>query len=406
MSDIDPGIREALDRFVAGPPVLGPDWEDVRSRAPRPRRSRWALARRGARFSVGPAGALALLGLIALLIIKGPSADDSAPAAIGDPGPAVTFPIVYPDPTYAINEPTTTLASLRGQVVVLGFLDDRCADCKAAADLLYSDPSAARLAVATGIPAARARAFATARTGPRAHRAIATASDPDGTLARAFGVTTLPSFIVVNRTGTIVRRVSGLPDRGFGIYLARLANEPAPLDLPQVAETQPHLAVLDDPTLALPKVPSFLLPARAPCPYVPGSLRLAATGSHGERFIVGRALDGSVITAVEDDRGGVSLGCGASRTAAAREKALQQARNRGHLGVTSGQWAGIYTFGILVLDGYDQIEIDGTVYPVPHNAFVGTFSQKPAVVVIRGSAGERRVSLPGDPRRAPSGGGG
>mgnify|MGYP001411159091 CR=1 FL=1 len=127
MSDIDPGIREALDRFVVGAPVLGPDWEDVRSRAPRPRRSRWALARRGARFSVGLAGALALLGLIALLIIKGPSADDSAPAAIGDPGPAVTFPIVYPDPTYGINEPTTTLASLRGQVVVLGFLDDRCA---------------------------------------------------------------------------------------------------------------------------------------------------------------------------------------------------------------------------------------------------------------------------------------
>jgi hypothetical protein len=90
---------------------------------------------------------------------------------------------------------------------------------------------------------------------------------------------------------------------------------------------------------------------------------------------------------------GSSIGCGAPRTETARRRALRESRNRGHLGVTSGSVGGRYAFGIVVLDGYDTITVDGVAHPIPHNAFVRSYRSKPSRVLISGPAGERRVRL-------------
>lgn len=401
--DPDPRVREALDRFQPAPGDARADWGDVRRRAAAhaPRRR---LRRIGA-IALGAAGALAGIVLIALLIVQGPSGDRRE-AGVGRPAPQVTFQVVYPDPTYGLVAPETTMASLRGQVVVLSFIDPDCADCGAAADVLgaVTRTPASALIVVSGRPAAEARRFGTGPvtiTTPKgetrnAYRGIATAADPDGAVERAFGVTTHPTIVVIDRRGRVVRRSTTVPGaRGFQRYVARLAAQPAPADLPAAPPVEPHLAVFDDPATLWDGHPRSLWPGGIPCPYVPGSIRLAATGPRGEALLLAQGLGGSMIQ-VEHWGGALAtaIGCGAARTATARAREARMARGRGHLGVTSGSAGARYGFAVVILDGYDRITVDGVTYPVPHNGFIRTFPQRPSRVVISGPAGERRVSLP------------
>jgi hypothetical protein len=158
---------------------------------------------------------------------------------------------------------------------------------------------------------------------------------------------------------------------------------------------EPRLAVFDDPATVWDGYPRSLWPSGVPCPYVPGSIRLAATGPRGEALLLARGLDGSLVRV--DHWGGplaASIGCGAPRNEAARRKALRTARDQGHLGFSTGTASGRYGLGLVILDGYDHITIDGVRYPVTHNGFIRTFAKRPSRVVISGPAGARRVHLP------------
>jgi hypothetical protein len=397
--DPDPRVREALDRFQ---PALGDaraDWGDVRRRAAAyaPRRR---LRRLGA-VVLGAAGALAGVVLVALLIVQGPSGDRPADVAVGDRAPDVTFDVVYPDPTHGLREPRTPLASLRGQVVVLSFIDTRCPDCAAAADRLglVTMAPASALIVVSGEPAPSAERFATAPvtvTRPsggtgKAFRGIATAADPDGAIARAFGVARHPTIILIDRRGRIARRYTEVPSgRLLQRAVASLVAQPAPAGRPVAQPLQPHLSVFDDPATAWDGYPP--LAGDVPCPYVPGSVHVAATGARGESLLLAHGLDGWAVVMTRDGPGrGGGIGCGAPRTADARAKELRRIRNRGWEAYMGGGAKGRYVFSLVILDGYDRITIDGRTYPVLHNGFIRTFRAKPGRIVISGPAGVRRV---------------
>jgi hypothetical protein len=405
VSSLDPRGREALDRFQPAPGDARADWGDVRRRAAAhaPRRR---LRRLGA-VALGAAGALAGIALVALLLVQGPSGDRPAALAIGDPAPDVTFPVVYPDPTIGLRDPQTRLSSLRGQVVVLSFIDTGCPGCGAAADRLglvrYVPASA--LIVVSGEPAPVAERFATApltvtrRSGETgtAFRGTATAADPDGAIGRAFGVARHPEIILIDRRGRIARRYTEVPSgRTLQRAVERLAAQPAPAGLPAAQPLQPHLAVFDDPATRWDGLPASLLPKDVPCPYVRDSVRLAATGPRGEALLLAHGIDGwlVVMTAGGPGGGGGGIGCGAPRTADARAKELRRMRNRGWVTYMGGGAKGRYTLGLVLLDGYDRITLDGRTYPVPHNGFIRTFPAKPDRIVISGPAGVRRVRVP------------
>lgn len=405
MSDVDPTVRDALERLHPRPGDAGADWRDVRSRAKaQAPQARMRRLRRAGGMVIGAAGALAVVALLALLIVQGPSGDRRDAAAVGDPAPDVTFPIVYPDPTYGLLDPATRLASLRGQVVVLSFVDTSCPECGAAADVLGVVPMApaSALIVVSGESAEAAGRFATGPvpvTTPQgrrnAFRGLATAADPDGAIGRAFGVTRHPTIILIDRRGRIAHRYDAVPSpRTLQRAVGRLLAQPQPAGIPAPPLLEPHLAVFDDPAARWDGHPASLLPSSIPCPAVPGSFRLAATGPHGEALLLGEGIDGGLIRVSHygEKRGG-GIGCGTPRFAADREKALRQARNRGHLGYESGGSTGRYQFSIVVLDGYDRITVDGRTYPIRHNGFIRTFTTKPTRVVISGPAGERRVKL-------------
>jgi len=406
MTDDDARLRRAIERFQ--PPVEGAraDWADVRrrARAEAPRARTRRLRRLGG-IALGAVGALAGVALIVLLIVQGPSGDRPADVGVGDRAPDVTFPVVYPDPTHGLRDPETRLSSLRGQVVVLSFIDTGCADCAAAADVLgmVTMLPASALIVVSGEPAPTAERFATApstvtqpsgETG-KAFRGIATAADPDGAIGRAFGVARHPTIILIDRRGRIARRYTEVPSgRALQRAAERLVAQPAPAVLPAAQPLRPRLSVFDDPTTAWDGHPE--LPGNIPCPYVPGSIRVAATGPRGEALLLAHGLDGWLVIMTDDGpgRGGGGAGCGAPRTADARAKELARYRNRGWVAYMVGGVKGRYLFSLVVLDGYDRIRIDGRTYRVPHNGFIRTFPAKPKRVVISGPAGVRRVTVP------------
>jgi hypothetical protein len=406
VNDLDPRIRAALDRFAPTPGTTGADWADVRTRAgARAPQARPRRLRRIGGVAVAALAVLAGVALFALLVVQGPSGDRPVAGTVGAPAPDVTFPVVYPDPTYGLVEPETRLAALRGQVVVLSFIDTTCPECAAAADVLgtVSMAPTSALVVVSGEPAEAAARFATAPvrvTTPQGRRAnafrgLATAADPGGAIGRAFGVTRHPTIVLIDRRGRIARRYESVPSsRTLQREVGRLVAQPPPRGLPAPPLLAPHLGVFDDPATVWDGRPASLLPRSIPCPAVPGSFRLAASGPHGEALLLGEGIDGSLIRISHyGGRLGGGIGCGAPRFAADREKALTQARNRGHLGYESGGAKGHYEFSIVVLDGYDRITIDGTAYPIRHNGFIRVLPAKPTRVVISGPAGERRVRL-------------
>jgi hypothetical protein len=402
----DPRVRAALERYQ---PVSGgarADWRDVASRAAR-RPRRIPRLRRAGGIAVAAAGVVAGIALIVALIVQAP-AEGPRSAGVGERAPDVTFPVVFPDPTYGITAPTTSMAALRGQVVVLAFVDPACRGCAAAADVLGLAPMtpASAMIVVSGESTAGAERFATgaitvtapATGAPRkAHRGIATAADPDGSLERAFGVHAHPTIVVIDRRGRIARRFATVPSgRALQRYLSRLAARPAPADVPGARAVEPHLGVFDDPATMWDGNPPSLLPRDIPCPYVRGSLRRAATGPGGAALLVGQGLDGGilVVTHYGPQALGSGIGCGAPRTEAARRRALREAEHRGYVSLQTGGTTGRYGLALVTLDGYDTITVDGVAYPIAHNGFIRVFPTKPQRAVISGPAGERRVTLP------------
>lgn len=341
----------------------------------------------------------ATVGLVAA------AAAPASAAHAGVPGPAsrpaahrASFPIVYPEPMHRIEAPRTDLRTLRGQVVVLAFLDDTCAGCDATADLLasLSPYGVATLGVATGIDRARARALAHTRVG-RGFRIIPMASDPKGALARAFGVGALPQVIVLDRRGRVALTLTSPPaPEEMSRLLTPLLAESVPKDLAPI-RTQPHLSVFDRPAGRIGPLPASLRRAGSPCTWVPGSVRLVARSRDGVRLYVARGLDGGIVIADAQPKslgGGSGLGCGVARFPKDRRHELRRMRARGIVAAFGAEPAkGDPHYELVVLDGYTQARAGGVSFPIRNNGVIIEGVPRQRFVTLSGPAGVRHVSI-------------
>ena len=310
-------------------------------------------------------------------------------------GPAVTFPVVAADPAHRIDAPRTPARTLRGQVVVLAFVDDGCAGCDVVARTLKGLSPAggvARLGVATGIDATRATALAT-RAG------IPMALDADGALAAAYGVTALPTVIVLDRQGGLAARFDGPPDAArLAATLAPLRAEPIPADLAPVT-TLPRLSVFDRPAVPLGGLPvvlrRYLRPSTTLCPYLPGSLRLAAEGIGQRRLYVARGFDGGIVTATSDPVAkGAGVACGVPGDRRLRGLQLREMRARGVASIASTKVAGrLSVYSLVVLDGYTTAKYAGLTYDVGDNGLVIEGFPGRTTLTLSGPKGVKTVRL-------------
>jgi len=311
------------------------------------------------------------------------------------PAPAGAFTVVTADPAHRVVAPRIGVRTLRGQVVVLAFLDDACPACGPAANLLARVKirgGVARLGVATGIDATRAAAFA-------ATRAIPMAVDPTGATAAAYGVTALPAIIVIDRSGRLAARFdTPATAAALAKALRPLLAEAIPAGVPPVA-TRPRLSVFGRPAGAIPPIPPRLRRALAPattdCPSLPGTLRLAARGPGDRLLYVARAFDGGIVTAVSDPVGRTAdVACGVAVAPAARRAQLAAMRARGVVSLQTIRVRGrLPIHAMVVLDGYDQARYGGLIFTIDDNGLLLEGFPGVTTVTLSGPSGTRRVSL-------------
>ena len=338
--------------------------------------------------------AVVLIALGGLCVTLGaPAVASSAPPARAM-APAVSLRIVYPDPTFRIEGQHTRLRLLRGQVVVLSFLDDGCSACKRTADdleHLSGSMGFANLAVGVGLDRVRALTFASERE-QFGQRGIAMAIDPGGAVARTFSVSRLPTIIVIDRRGRIAKRLDAPLARGAMARLLRpLLAEPIPTGLPPV-RTRPHLSVFDQPAGDVGALPRPLRPETAPCPFVAGSVRLAARSPGGTRLLIARALGGGIVT-VSVGPGEETFGCDPTRFAQDRRRLLASIRARGIVSAFGSTSDGKSSYALVVLDGYTEVRLGGVSYPVSNNGVIIEGVPRQTYVTLSGPAGTHRARL-------------
>ena len=278
---------------------------------------------------------------------------------------------------------------------MLGFTDDRCAGCLEArtltAAVAQSVGQATGFAVASGLSRSGARGMVRTRTG-RAVQYLPTAVDPHGALARAFGVPSLPTLLVIDRAGRVGARLEQPPTaEDLQALLDQLTAEPIPADVDP--PTRPRLSVFDDaPARPVGGLPRSLRPTTAPCPYAPGSMRrIGADG--GPRFLIARTLDGGLLVATIDAQG-VGVGCGVAQAPSLRARELRRIARRGIVTALGSEARGRDpVYALVVLDGYDEAVANGSVFPIRRNGVDITEVGRVTYVTLRGPAGSRRVRI-------------
>ncbi len=348
--------------------------------APTIRRRGWQTGHRVAAVALAAAGVALAAG----------AASAAPPLAERLPAPAVTLDMVQPAPRLPTGRPHPTLRDLRGQVAILIFLDDTCPGCNQAADTAgyFNGSGLPAIGIATGIDRRRAAALAKTKVG-RGTRIVSMAADPDRAIATAFGITTLPAAVVLDRRGRIAERLTTIPAPEDLITLTEpLRAEPIPGGI--TVTTRPRLSVFRRSGRPTGPIPRSLRPRETACPYLPGTLRLAAR-SGPIRLLVARGLDGGITMAMAE--GGVtSTGCGTASNRADRQRELNRIRTRGIVAAFgSGPPNGDFTLGLVLTDGWTEVIAGGRTYPVQDNGVIIRDIPQPSHVILRGPAGTRRV---------------
>jgi thiol-disulfide isomerase/thioredoxin len=142
---------------------------------------------------------LALSVLFGLFIL--PRIRSSNSKLVGVPAPTFTLPVL--DPAESGNR--LALRDLRGKVVVLDFWASWCAPCREQIPIIERVVRRAesRGLVAVGVNTGDDRAAALAFLRSRA-MSYASVFDATREVASAYGVTTLPTLIIIDRSGQIV----------------------------------------------------------------------------------------------------------------------------------------------------------------------------------------------------------
>jgi peroxiredoxin len=133
------------------------------------------------------------------------SADAGLTARIGQPAPALVVP--------QVGGGTIDLAGMKGQAVWLTFVQTTCAPCADSIPLLddvtarYADAGLAVIAIDVREAEAAVATFAAERKAT-----FAFGLDPDGTVQEAWGTSTLPTHVWIDKDGIVRAALPGGTD--------------------------------------------------------------------------------------------------------------------------------------------------------------------------------------------------
>jgi len=131
----------------------------------------------------------------------------------GAAAPPFALALLVKDGAAVVGQPTLSLEELRGKVVILDFWASWCGPCQLEAPLVnkvaqrFKERGVVAVGINTSDQPGRGRAWALSKglTFPIVH-------DDDDSAARAYGVDSLPTLVVISRTGKIIATRTGVTD--------------------------------------------------------------------------------------------------------------------------------------------------------------------------------------------------